>query len=153
MTLGNNNSWKISDRGKVSGPYTWDQLVQKASQKELSNKATIKEESWKDWQPASIYIHPAWLYDAELNALIPNKYDAMFFGGVLLFMLAVLVTIAIPVLGIILIALSIYIELKSLQLDKIQRGKTSLGTLGNLFAGCWIGAQIFVSLLLLIFII
>ena len=135
----------LSDRNEISGPYTWDQLIYKANMREVTDKAEIKEDSWDDWFPATQYIHPSLLLNSEEQALIPNRYDAMFYGGIGIFCLAAILLIISPIIGIILSVLSVIIEIKAIQLGNKVYGKTKVGTLGNIFAGCWIFLQILVT--------
>lgn len=136
------DSWMLSDRGKTTGPYTWDQLIYKANMREVTDKAEIKEDSWDSWFPATQYIHPSLLRNSEELALIPNRYDAMFYGGIGIFCLAAIILIISPILGIALSVISVIIEIKAIQLGVKAYGKTKVGTLGNVFAGCWIVLQI-----------
>ena len=137
----------LSDRNEISGPYTWNQLIYKANMREITDKAEIKEHSWNSWLPVTNYIHPGLLRDSEELALIPNRYDAMFFGGVGLFCLAAIMILISPILAIGLSIISIIIEIKSIQLGVKAHGNTKVGTFGNILAGCWIAMQMFLTAL------
>ncbi len=66
----------------------------------------------------------------------------MFYGGIGIFCLAAILLIVSPILGIALSFVSIFVEIKAIQLGVKAYGKTKVGTLGNVFAGCWIALQI-----------
>lgn len=142
------DSWMLSDRGKITGPYTWDQLIYKANMREVTDKADIKEDSWENWSPVTQFIHPSILLNSEEQALIPNRYDAMFYGGIGIFIFAVFLIFVSPPLGIGFSIISIIIEIKAIQLGVKAYGKTKVGTMGNIFAGCWIVLQIFATIVL-----
>lgn len=81
----------------------------------------------------------------EVEGLIPSLYDAMFYLGVFMFMVGVVAIVIQPIVGIPLILLSIFVEVKALQLEKQHKGASTTRTIGNIIAWIWIVLQVVIA--------
>ena len=143
------NNWWLSDTGQTHGPLTWDDIVYKVQMKQVTNKTFIKNASWPNWVPITLYFHPSQLINPEVEGLVPGRYDLMYYGGVGLFILGVFVSFAFAPLGFLLLMISIITEIIAVYLDHVNKIPSTASKLGNICAGAFIIFQIAITLLLM----
>ncbi len=85
----------------------------------------------------------------EIEGLLPSRYDAIFWLGVFIFIFGVIAFIAQPIVGIILLKVSPFIEGDAIHLESKHKGKAITGTFGNVIAIFWMALQIFITVLLI----
>jgi hypothetical protein len=137
--------WLIHDKGKNHGPLTWNEVLYKVNNKQISSSAVIKNEMWPNWVSIKYYFHPSQLVDAELMGLIPSRYDALLYAGFGLFFFGMIGLFINLILGLALLILSPIVEIYAIILERQNRPRAVTSTLGNIFAMFWIVIQIFVT--------
>lgn len=93
--------------------------------------------------------------DPELQGLIPNRYDLLFYTGIGIFILSLLAFMFSgnnPIFFVIMI-LSLPIPILAIYWDFKYSVKSTAGTLGNICAICWIIIQIIVTIIMGLFLI
>ncbi|UCG69513.1 MAG: hypothetical protein JSV09_00370 [Thermoplasmata archaeon] len=140
--------WYVADMGRIIGPMPWKDVKSMADKAQVTPYAQIREESWKQWAPIIWYLRVKTKGEMEIEGLIPSRYDAMFYLGVFMFMVGIIGFVIQPVVGILLILLSILVEVKALQLESKHKGKAATRTIGNIIAMLWIVLQIGVTVLM-----
>jgi hypothetical protein len=100
------------------------------------------------------YGYPAPYYrNPETQALIPNRYDLLFYSGIGIFLLLFFLfffsrgNIAVYIL----LATSVAIPIFAIYLDFKNSLRTTTGTLGNVCAIIWIICQIIVTIIIGLF--
>jgi hypothetical protein len=145
-------NWYVKDGSKNYGPLTWAQLTTKVYDKGLSNKAWLFKEGDKNGVPAGMYFPGGQLVDAEVSGLIPSRYDAMFYLGLIIFIVSIVIFIGMPVVGLVLAILSTAIEIGAIYFEHKNRPGSITGSIGKILALLWIGFQVLVLLGLVAFI-
>jgi hypothetical protein len=145
--------WFLSDRDRTFGPLSWFQVKDMADSAYVTPWAQIREVSWPQWAPITMYFRVKTRKELEAEALIPNLYDAIFWIAVFIFVLGVLVGIGNPILGIFLMFLSLPLEILAIFLESRQKEKVITRTLGNAIAIVWIVIQFFLTLFIISIVI
>ena len=87
--------------------------------------------------------------DAEYYGLMPDRYDALFYTGMGLYILMVIISISFQEMGYLIFAmLAIFISMYAVYLDFTKKHRSISGWLGNIMAICWI---IFAWIFIIIF--
>jgi hypothetical protein len=141
--------WYVNDQGRVFGPMPWAEIKRLADRSQITPFAQIWEESWPQWMPIGYYLQVKMPGDREVEALIPSRYDAMFYSGMALFIVGIFIFFAVPILGIIFFIFSPIIEFLALYLEIKHKGMTVAGSIGNALAMLWIIIQIVVTTFIL----
>jgi hypothetical protein len=142
-----NDGWWLSDLGKTQGPFTWNDIVYNIQNRNITNKAQIKHDSWPYWAPISAYFHSQMLVNPEAEGIMPGRYDLMYYLGVGIFILGIFAYMANPILGLILFVCSIIIEIGAIYLERENKLPSKTAMLGNICAGIFIIVEIVVILI------
>jgi hypothetical protein len=77
--------------------------------------------------------------DSEFSGLIPDRYDALFYGGVGLYIFMVLISLFIRDVFLLIFAIfAIFISMYAVYLDFTKKRRSISGWVGNIIAICWI---------------
>lgn len=141
--------WFVSDGNRTFGPLSWYQVQEMADSAHVSPWAQIREESWPQWVPITMYFRVKTQKELEADALKPNLYDAIFWIAVFVFVFGVFIGIGNLILGVFLMFLSLPLEIFALYLEIKEGKKVVTRTLGNAIAIVWIVAQFFLTLFII----
>lgn len=141
--------WFVSDGNRNFGPISWNQVKDMADSAHVTPWAQIREESWPQWAPITMYFRVKTQRELEADALKPNLYDAIFWIAVFIFVFGVLVGIGNLILGIFLMFLALPLEIFAIYLEIKEQEKVVIRTLGNAIAIVWIVAQFFLTLFII----
>lgn len=100
------------------------------------------------WVPLSNYVKITTPGEEEARALIPSRYDAMVWGSMGVFVLGIIAVIKSIFLGIPVLILSNALAIAGVYLDIKKRKRTTVGTIGNVFAIIWIVIQLLITMFL-----
>jgi hypothetical protein len=137
--------WYVADMGRILGPMPWNHIKIMAEKAQVTPYAQIREEGWQQWAPIIWYLRVKTREELEVEGLIPSRYDAMFYLGVFVFMVGVVAIVIQPIVGILLVLLSLFVEVKALQLETKHKGKATTRTAGNIIAMFWIVLQVVIA--------
>lgn len=138
-------TWFVSDRGLVFGPISWYEVKKMGDSGTVTPYAYIREENWVQWAPITWYFRVKTKSDLEMEGLLPSRYDALFWLGVFVFMMGIILLFALPLIGLILVSVSPIIEFYALYLESKRKEKAITRTIGNAMAIFWIVIQIFIT--------
>ena len=141
--------WFLSDGNRTFGPLSWYQVKDMADSAYVTPWAQIREVSWPQWAPITMYFRVKTRKELEAEALKPNIYDAIFWIAVFIFVFGVFVGIGNLILGIFLMFLSLPLEIFAIYLESKEKEKVITRTLGNAIAVVWIVAQFFLTLFII----
>lgn len=147
------DKWLVHDKGKNHGPLSWNEVLYKVNNKQISSSAFIKNEVWPNWVPITYYFHPVQLVNAELMGLVPSRYDALLYAGFGVFFLGLIGLFIHPIIGLVFLILSPIIEIYAIMLERKNRPRAVTSTIGNVFAMIWIVIQIFATVFLMVALI
>ena len=139
------DAWYINDMGKLVGPITWSQVMAMAEKAQITPYAQIRNADWEQWAPIWHYVRIKTPGELEAEALIPSRYDGIFFLGVFLFIVGIIGVVVNPFIGIPLLFVSPVIEFGALYLEGKHKAKAAMRTVGNAIAIFWIVLQILVT--------
>jgi hypothetical protein len=134
--------WYINDRGKRRGPLTWGDVSFIISEGQVSSGAMIKNELWPNEVPITNYFHPQYFKNVETMGLIPGKYDALFYAGIGVGIVAIFGLMINFILGLLLLALSLFLEIFAIKGERESKPFSTMSSIGNICAVGWIIVQI-----------
>jgi hypothetical protein len=149
---GQDNKWYLNDMGKIYGPMSWYEIKGMADRAQVTPYAQIRQENWPQWMPILYYTRVKTPKDLESEGVMPSRYDAIFYVGVFLYVLGVVIFIGQPFIGISLVVLSLIIEFTALYLESKYKRKTVAGSIGNAMAILWIVVQVFIMIFLIVYL-
>jgi hypothetical protein len=141
--------WYVSDMGRTYGPLSWYLVQELSDSARVSPWAQIREESWHQWVPITMYFRVKTQRELEADALKPNVYDAIFWIAVFIFVFGVVMSISIFVLGVFLMFLSLPLEVLAIYLETKDNKKIVTRTLGNAIAILWMVVQFFLTMFII----
>jgi len=139
------DSWFLNDKGQVLGPIAWSQIMEMAVKAQITPYAQLRNADWEHWVPIWHYVRIKTPAELEAEALIPSRYDVIFFIGVFMFLIGLFSLIANPFLGVPLVFASPIIEFGALHLEGKHKAKATMRTFGNAIALFWIILQIVIT--------
>lgn len=139
------DSWLLNDVGQVYGPLTWNQLMTMAEGARITPYGQLRNVDWEHWVPVWQYMRIKTPAELEAEALLPSRYDGIFFLGVFLFIAGIIGIIGNPFIGIPLLFVSPVIEYGAVYLESKNKAKAAMRTMGNAIAVFWIILQILIS--------
>ena len=147
--FGSGKKWYVSDMGRIYGPMSWHDVASMVDRAQVTPFAGIRQETWPQWAPITYYFRIKTKTDREVEALIPSRYDALFYLGVFVFFIGVFGFFVMPAMGIVILILSPVIEVLAIYLEIKSKGMTVAGTIGNVIAIFWIVIQIMVTIMII----
>ena len=139
------DAWYLNDMGKLVGPITWGQIVVMAEKAQITPYAQIRNADWQQWAPIWHYVRIKTQGELEAEALIPSRYDAIFFLGVFLFIIGIISIVVNPYIGIPLLFVSPAIEFEAVYWESKHKAKAAMRTVGNAIATFWIVLQVLIT--------